>query len=61
VLTDLTSTLPKELVDGMLKLTPLGRLGNVEDIAYAVAFLASDEASYITGHVLTVDGGMVMQ
>jgi 3-oxoacyl-[acyl-carrier protein] reductase len=61
VLTDLTATLPKELVDGMLKLTPLGRLGNVEDIAYAVAFLASDEASYITGHVLTVDGGMVMQ
>jgi 3-oxoacyl-[acyl-carrier protein] reductase len=61
VLTDLTSTLPKELVDGMLKLTPLGRLGNVEDVAYAVVFLASDEASYITGHVLTVDGGMVMQ
>ena len=61
VLTDLTSTLPKEIVDGMLKLTPLGRLGNVEDVAYAVAFLASDEAAYITGHVLSVDGGMVMQ
>lgn len=61
VLTDLTSTLPKEIVDGMLKLTPLGRLGTVEDVAYAVAFLASDEASYITGHVLSVDGGMVMQ
>jgi 3-oxoacyl-[acyl-carrier protein] reductase len=61
VLTDLTSTLPKDLVDGMLKLTPLGRLGNVEDVAYAVAFLASDESAYITGHVLSVDGGMVMQ
>ncbi len=61
VLTDLTSTLPKELVDGMLKMTPLGRLGNVEDVAYAVAFLASDEAAYITGHTLTVDGGMTMQ
>jgi 3-oxoacyl-[acyl-carrier protein] reductase len=61
VLTDLTATLPKDLIDGMLKLTPLGRLGNVEDVAYAVAFLASDEAAYITGHVLSVDGGMVMQ
>lgn len=61
VLTDLTATLPKELIDGMLKLTPLSRLGNVEDVAYAVAFLASDEAAYITGHVLSVDGGMVMQ
>ncbi len=61
VLTDLTATLPKDLIDGMLKLTPLGRLGNVEDVAYAAAFLASDEAAYITGHVLSVDGGMVMQ
>jgi 3-oxoacyl-[acyl-carrier protein] reductase len=61
VTTDLTASLPKDLIEGMLKLTPLGRLGNVEDVAYAVAFLASDESSYITGHVLTVDGGMVMQ
>jgi 3-oxoacyl-[acyl-carrier protein] reductase len=39
-------------------MTPLGRLGTPEDVAYAVAFLASDEAAFITGHVLTVDGGM---
>ena len=57
VLTDLTSTLPKEIVDGMLKLTPLGRLGNVEDVAYAVAFLASDEAAYITAESMNVSGG----
>jgi len=58
--TDLTSTLPKDLLDAAVKLTPLGRLGAIEDVAYAVAFLASDEAAYITGQVLTVDGGMVM-
>lgn len=58
--TDLTSALPKDLLDAAVKLTPLGRLGAIEDVAYAVAFLASDEAAYITGQVLTVDGGMVM-
>jgi 3-oxoacyl-[acyl-carrier protein] reductase len=41
--------------------TPLNRLGTPEDIAAAVAFLASDEASFITGQVLSVDGGLVMQ
>ena len=61
VLTDLTRGLPKNLIDDMLKVTPLGRLGTVEEVAYAVAFLASDEASYITGQVLSVDCGMVMQ
>jgi 3-oxoacyl-[acyl-carrier protein] reductase len=58
VLTDLTKDLPKELVDQMMPMIPLGKWATVEDIAYAVAFLASDEASMITGEVLTVDGGM---
>jgi 3-oxoacyl-[acyl-carrier protein] reductase len=59
--TELTSSLPKNLVDEAVKMTPLGRLGTVEDIAYAVAFLVSDEASFITGQVLSVDGGLAMQ
>jgi 3-oxoacyl-[acyl-carrier protein] reductase len=58
--TALTVDLPDELKDYMLKLTPLGRMGNPEEIAYAVAFFASDEAAYITGQVLSVDGGMMM-
>ena len=59
--TDLTSTTPDELKEMMLKMTPLGRYGTGEDIANAVAFLVSDEASYITGQTLSVDGGLVMQ
>jgi len=59
--TDLTSSLPKNLLDEAIKMTPLGRLGTIEDVAYAVAFLASDEAAYITGQVLSVDGGLAMQ
>jgi 3-oxoacyl-[acyl-carrier protein] reductase len=58
--TDLTKDLPEELKEASLKAIPLGRWGSTQDIANAVAFLASDDASYITGHVLTVDGGMVM-
>jgi 3-oxoacyl-[acyl-carrier protein] reductase len=46
--------------DGLLKMIPLGRVGLPEEVAHCVAFLASDEAAYITGHVLTVDGGMGM-
>lgn len=58
--TVLTSTLPQEYVDLAIKMTPLGRAGTPEDIAAAVAFLASDEAGFITGQVLAVDGGLSM-
>jgi 3-oxoacyl-[acyl-carrier protein] reductase len=58
--TALTSDLPAELKDSMMKLIPAGRWGNPEEIAFAVAFLSSDEAAYITGQVLSVDGGMMM-
>jgi 3-oxoacyl-[acyl-carrier protein] reductase len=59
--TDLTSEILGKVQDEAIKATPLGRLGSVEDIAYAVAFLVSDEASFITGQVLSVDGGLAMQ
>ena len=58
--TALTNGLPADLKDASLKAIPLGRWGTPEDVAYAVAFLASNEAGYITGQVLSVDGGMVM-
>ncbi len=58
--TALTEVVPAELKDASLKAIPLGRWGTAEEVAYAVAFLASDEAAYITGQVLSVDGGMVM-
>jgi 3-oxoacyl-[acyl-carrier protein] reductase len=60
VLTDLTKNLPEELTAQLNTFIPLGRWGEAQDVANAVAFLASDEASYITGHVLNVDGGMAM-
>ncbi len=59
--TALTNVLPQEAVDAAIANTPLGRLGEPEDIAHAVAFLASDKASFITGQVLSVDGGLIMQ
>ena len=60
VLTELTQDLPEALQAEITARTPLGRFGTTEEIADAVAFLASDEAGYITGHVLAVDGGLVM-
>lgn len=60
VLTDLTKDLPAELTAQLNNFIPLGRWGEAHDVANAVAFLASDEAGYITGHVLNVDGGMAM-
>ena len=58
--TDMTHGLNDQIKDEILKKVPLGCLGEASDISNAAAFLASDEARYITGQVLTVDGGMVM-
>lgn len=60
VQTDLTSNLPEDMLKKLNENIPLGRWASIEDVAYAAAFLASDEASCITGHVLVVDGGMAM-
>ena len=58
--TAMTAVLSEELKQSAVKQIPLGRVGTPEDVASAVAFLTSDEASYITGHVLNVNGGMLM-
>ena len=58
--TDMTHSLSQELKDRMLANIPLKRAGTAQDVAAAVRFLASDEAAYITGHVLDVNGGMYM-
>ena len=58
--TRLTDVLPEDAQQGMLSSTPLGRLGEPEDVAGTVRFLCSDEASFITGEVLLVDGGLGM-
>lgn len=58
--TDMTKDLPDTVKENMFHNIPLGRIGKPEEIAAAVAFLASEEAGYITGQVLAVDGGMTM-
>jgi len=58
--TDMTAELPEEIKTQMLDRVPLGRLGNVAEIAATVAFLASENAAYITGETIHVNGGMYM-
>lgn len=58
IMTDILKTVPQDLLDSFAKLTMLGRLGQPHEIAEPAVFLASDESSYITGHVLEVNGGM---
>lgn len=58
IMTDILKTVPQDLLDKFASMTMLGRLGQPHEIAEAALFLASDEASYITGHVLEVNGGM---
>jgi 3-oxoacyl-[acyl-carrier protein] reductase len=58
--TSMTAALSEEFKQSAVKNIPLGRVGSPEDVASAVSFLASDEASYITGHVLNVNGGLLM-
>lgn len=56
--TDMTASLPDKVKEDAIAQTPLGRMGSPEDIAHAVLYLASEEAGFITGHVLRVNGGM---
>lgn len=58
--TDMTAVLPEKVREEMVKGIPLGRMGTPEEVAGAVLFLASDQASYITGQIINLDGGMVM-
>ncbi len=59
--TDMLDALPAEILPQLAQETPMGRLGTPEDIAHAVAFLASDKADFITGQVLTCDGGFIFE
>jgi 3-oxoacyl-[acyl-carrier protein] reductase len=57
----MTQALSEKQREGLLAGVPLGRVGTAQDVALSVAFLASDDASYITGHILDVNGGMHME
>ena len=57
--TDMVKNLPDEMIKPLINMIPLGRIGEPDDIANAVLFLASDKASYITGTILQVDGAMI--
>ena len=58
--TEILKAMNPETLEAAIKMVPLGRLATPEEVAYAVAFLASDQAAYITGHILSVDGGTAM-
>ena len=60
IATDMTAAMPEKATEKVLGMIPMGKMGQPEDIANAVAFLASNQASYITGQVISVNGGMVM-
>ncbi len=60
VATDILRSMPQKILDSMVEHTPLGRMGKPEDIANAYCWLASDQASFVTGHCLSVDGGVVV-
>ena len=60
VATEILKAMPQKILDGMVEHTPLGRIGEPDDIANAYAWLASDQASFVTGHCLSVDGGVVV-
>lgn len=61
IATAMTEKLPEEIKQRMLRMIPLGRMGTDKDVACGVRFLATEEAGYITGHVLNINGGMFMQ
>ena len=60
IATEILASMPQKIIDGMISRTPLGRMGQPEDIANAYLFLASEEASFISGTTLRVDGGIVV-
>jgi 3-oxoacyl-[acyl-carrier protein] reductase len=60
IATDMIASVPEKVIDAVQERTPLRRLGRPEDIANAYLFLASDESGFITGHVLSVDGGLIL-
>ena len=60
IATEMVQKMPEKIVQNMVSHTPLGRMGKPEDVAEAYVWLASDAASFITGTVLSVDGGLVL-